>query len=73
MTAPEKPLADLVAGMTPEERRGALAALDRVSRPMTVREIERALRGRGHSRAWCDRAASALKNLNIIAIHGDIK
>ncbi len=44
-------LIELVQGMTPDERRGALLALDHCSRPMTAREIERALREQGHSRA----------------------
>lgn len=66
-------LVELVAGMTPEERRGALMALDHCSRPMTPRQIETLLRERGHSRKWSTTAAVILKNLNIIAIHGDIK
>jgi hypothetical protein len=66
-------LTELVAGMTPDERRGALLALDPCSQPMTVRQIERALREAGHSRPWSAAAASTLKALNIIALHGDIK
>lgn len=66
-------LVELVQGMTPEERRGALLALDHCSRPMTPRQIETVLRERGHSRSWSTTAANILKNLNIIAIHGGIK
>lgn len=61
-------LVELVQGMSPDERRGALLALDRCSRPMTAREIERALREAGHSRPWATSVASTLKALNIIAI-----
>ena len=66
-------LIELIGSMTPDERRGALLALDHCSRPMTPRQIETVLRERGHSRNWSTTAATILKNLNIIAIHGGIK
>lgn len=66
-------LIELVQAMTPDERRGALLALDHCSRPMSPRQIEELLRERGHSRKWSTTTAAILKNLNIIAIHGDIK
>lgn len=64
-------LISLVQAMTPDEQRGALVALDECTRPMTVREIEKALRQRGHSRSWSETTARKLKGLNIVAIYGD--
>lgn len=61
-------LIELVQNMTPDERRGALLALDHCSRPMKAREIERALREAGHSRPWATSVASTLKALNVIVI-----
>lgn len=66
-------LTELVLGMTPDERRGALLALDHCSRPMTAREIERALREAGHSKSWAIASAGVLKKLNVITIQGGIK
>jgi hypothetical protein len=45
-----------------------LALLDEFSRPMTPREVERALRAGGMTRSRCDQVATALKGFAIIAI-----
>jgi len=57
--------------MTPEARRGALAALDECSRPLTIREIERALRARGLSRSQAITIRASLNHITIIAVHGE--
>lgn len=70
-------MSDLIAkvqAMTPEQREGAIVALDCLSRPMTVREIERWLRHSGGvSRARAVKLAGTLKHLNIIAMAGPEK
>lgn len=65
---------DLVArieAMSDDERRGALIALDAVSRPMTVREIEGWLRHKGGvSRMRAVKLAGTLKHVHVIALIG---
>lgn len=64
---------DLVArieAMSEDERRGALIALDAVSRPMTPREIEAALFSKGTSRSQRRAIVGAVKGFNIIAVIG---
>jgi hypothetical protein len=64
---------DLVArieAMSPDERRGALIALDAVSRPMQSREIEAALFCKGTSRSQRKAIVAAVKRFNIIAVIG---
>ena len=56
--------------MTPDERRGALAALDAVSRPLSAREIERALRSRGCSKTQATKLATSVRALRIVAVVG---
>jgi hypothetical protein len=51
-----------------EEADRLLSLLDEFSRPMTAREIERALRAGGMPRSRCDQVATALKGFAIIAI-----
>ena len=60
----------LLEAMTPEERRGALIALDAVSRPMQSREIEAALFCKGTSRSQRKAIVAAVKRFNIIAVIG---
>lgn len=48
----------------------ALAFLDEVSAPLTTRQIEHALRDHGVSKSKRAVLASALTNLNIIAVTG---
>ena len=55
---------------TAEQRQAALETLDAVSRPMTVREIEGALRLGGCSRSRAVKLASTLKHFSIIAVAG---
>lgn len=63
-------LTDRVMALSPEARDAALMALDEVSRPLWVREIEHALRRCGVSRSRSYLFASALKNLHVIAVVG---
>jgi hypothetical protein len=63
-------LGDRVAAMSGEAQAAALMVLDELSRPLTVREIERALRRCGVSRSRSFMFASALKDLAIIAVIG---
>jgi DNA-binding transcriptional ArsR family regulator len=60
--------ADLVKAAPPEVRAEALALLDRVSRPLTVREFDQGLRAPGLSKAHASIVSSAIKHLTIIAI-----
>lgn len=63
-------LVKAIEAMTDEERRGALIALDAVSRPMQPREIEAALFGRGTSRSQRRAIVGAVKGYSIIAVIG---
>jgi hypothetical protein len=63
-------LVDLLEQMTPEQREGALIALDAVSRPLTAREIERALRDQWVSKTAATKLGSVLHRFNIIAVVG---
>lgn len=59
-----------LAGMTGERLEGALAILDHISRPLTPREIEGALRLHGVPKPRAVVLASSLRKLGIIAIVG---
>ena len=59
-----------IEAMSPDERRGALIALDAVSRPMQPREIEAALFSKGTSRSQRKAIVAAVKRFNIIAVVG---
>ena len=61
---------EMVAGMTTAEQQVACLVLDQVSRPLTVREIEGALHGRGVSRTQRKIIAKALEPLHILALVG---
>jgi hypothetical protein len=61
-------LQQFIEAMTPAERRGALAVLDRISRPMTAREIEGALHRAGVSRNRAIIVSGALKELRIVGL-----
>lgn len=54
--------------LPPAQASLVLAMLDEISRPMTAREIERALRACSFPRSRCDQLATALKGFNILAI-----
>lgn len=66
-------IVDLVESMSPVERKAALTALDAVTRPLTVREIEKALRFAGMPKSRAVMVSSALKmcKINIIAVTGE--
>ena len=63
-------MAELVESMTLEQRKGALVAMDAFSRPLTMREIEAALRRKGLSRSRAVLVAEAVKRLAIVALIG---
>ena len=63
-------LSDELAVMDSAEREAALTILDRVSRPLTKREIETALAEKGVSRSRRKIIASALEPFHIIAAIG---
>ena len=64
------PVTERLAAMGPEALEGGLIALDSVSRPLQVREIEHALRRHGVPRSRAVKIASSIKGLSIIAIMG---
>lgn len=59
---------DTLNDATPAVRAESLRLLDEISRPMTVREIEKALQAAGNSRSWSKRMANQLRGIAIIAI-----
>lgn len=56
--------------MTPEQRRGALALLDHMTRPLTQKEIEDLLVTKGVSRHRAVLIGSAVKRMHIVALVG---
>ena len=63
-------LVKCIEGMTDEQRRGALVVLDMLTQPLTVRQIEGALRTRGVPRSRAVITAASLKDLHIVAMIG---
>lgn len=63
-------ITDRLAGMGTEAMQGALVALDEVSRPLTPREIEHALRQHGVPKPRAVILAASLKRLHIVAVVG---
>lgn len=63
-------LSDRVVAMTPEARAAALEVLDHLTRPLSVREIEHALRRCGVPKPRAVLLATSLKKLAIVAIVG---
>ncbi len=63
-------LHNLIGAMTPEQQQVALIVLDAVSRPLTPREIEGALREHGVPRSRAVILATSVKRLHIIAVVG---
>jgi repressor of nif and glnA expression len=55
---------------TPEAKAAALEVLDDMSRPLSAREIERALRQHGVAKSRATLFAASLRKLNIIAVIG---
>lgn len=64
------PITKQLAAMGPQALEGALLALDSVSRPLTVREIEAAMIGKGVSRSQRKILSKAIERLHIIAVVG---
>lgn len=64
------PITEQLAAMGPQALEGALLALDTVSRPLTVREIEAAMIGKGVSRTQRKILSKAIERLHIIAVVG---
>lgn len=61
---------DRIMAMRPEAREAALLVLDEMSRPLTAREIERALRNHGVQRSRAVLFAASLCKLHLIALVG---
>ncbi len=64
-------LVETIEAMPAAERRGALAILDRISRPLTPREIEGALRARGVPKSRAVILTGSLKSIAIVAVTGE--
>jgi len=63
-------LTAIVEAMTDEQREGAIAVLDAISRPLTVREIEVMMIGKGVSRTQRKILSKCVEPLHIIALMG---
>ncbi len=63
-------LRQVIDELKPEEQALAYRILDAISRPLTVREIEQALRRKGVPRSRAVITAASIKNLHIIAMIG---
>ena len=64
-------LVETIEAMPVAERRGALAILDLISRPLSPREIEGALRAKGVPKSRAVILAGALKSIAIVAVTGE--
>lgn len=64
-------LASLVQAMPAEQRKGAIAVLDYLTRPLSQREIMAHLRHGGVSQARAAKIAAVVKHLHIVALVGD--
>lgn len=60
----------MVEAMDPAEKASAAEVLDAVSRPLTAREIEHALRRHGVPKSRAVLFGASLKNLALIAVVG---
>lgn len=58
----------LLARLVPKDRAELLELLDQIMRPMTLREVERALHRAGISRTQSTAMAGAFKGLTILLI-----
>ena len=63
-------LIDSLEGMAPDALACALVALDHISRPLTVRELEHALRAHGVVKSRAVLFAASLHRLRIVAVVG---
>lgn len=63
-------LRDMIAAFTPEQNEAVLKVLDALSRPLSVRQIENALKSRGVPRSRAVIMAASVKDLHIVAMIG---
>ena len=63
-------MTDRIMAMTDEQKSGALIVLDAMTRPLSVREIEGALRTHGVPRSRAVIVAASIKKLSLIAVVG---
>ncbi len=63
-------LSQLIDELCPEDQAVALRVLDAISRPLTVREIERALKRKGVPNSRAVITAASIKDMHIIAMVG---
>lgn len=71
MISPKMPASKVFAlldTMTPDQRDGALQMLDLISRPLTTRDLEEAMRARGVNRNAAHRLANLVKHLHVVAL-----
>lgn len=62
---------DKLRAAPPEVREAALALMDEISRPLTVRELDNAFRDKGFTRSQRRKFVRALNHLPIIAVGAD--
>ena len=60
----------IISTLTPDQQDAVIQVLDAVSRPMTAREIEGAMIGKGVSRTHRKIIAKVIEPLHIIALFG---
>lgn len=63
-------LVEMIEAMEPGRKEGALIVLDALTRPLTIREIERAMIGKGVSRSQRKILSKAVERLHVIALVG---
>ena len=63
-------LRDMIAAFTPEQNEAVLKVLDALTRPLSVRQIESALKAKGVPRSRAVIMAASVKDLHIIAMIG---
>jgi len=64
-------LTQTIEAMSPAERKGALTALDYLTRPLTTQEIAGCLRKSGVSWSRAQNIAGAVAHMHIVAIVGE--
>ena len=64
------PIADVLEAMSPEQRKGALVALDHLTRPLTQGDIVAMLVTRGVRRKEAVLIGAAVAGLHIVALVG---
>lgn len=66
----EQPLTEWILALAPDQLAVATRILDDLSRPLSPREIERALRQHGVPKSRAVILAASIRKLNIIALVG---